>query len=39
MQADGSMQESFRLDYVAGNPNALDGVVSEPLAMQDAAFV
>ena len=25
LQADGSMQESFRLDYVAGNPNAADG--------------
>ena len=25
LQADGSMQESFRLDYVAGNPNAAAG--------------
>ncbi len=29
LQADGSMQESFRLDYVAGNPNALDGEAGE----------
>ena len=29
LQADGSMQESFRLDYVAGNPNAADGEAGE----------